>query len=697
MIKFNGKSWGKLETARRSYLAYLAALAVLGIAFAYHIGCQIAEFWPTLAPPLWGAPALLVGPLLLFGWRSIPALIVSGFVARLFIEADWRAAALAAAADLAGAVLVYGATRMAIPIDLRLRWQRDLGKLLLVAAVIVPGIVFAAVAGFSASFGIIDDALAAFSILLAANVTILLAVVPFVLIWATQVQVRPPHAAEVLWLVAIGAAFLWLTLRPPLAIIREMVYACILALPLAFYVLTHYGRRGASLAALAFALVIVSGSHHGAIIFHHIAGTHESAALLLFVLSCELGLIAVAVARSEHDRQQDRIAENESRLRILIDNNKVAPYAMPGPDFITYSYISERIESITGHSVADWHKPKAWFGYMHPEDRQRMELISGRDLKPEQDYEWEYRLVHQNGSAVWIRDLFRIDRKVDGSLELRGMMIDVTVLKSRELALAEREKELQEARRHAEEANRAKSSFLASMSHELRTPMNSIIGFAEVLNAEAFGPLTGKQREYIDDISDSGQHLLTLINDILDMSKIEAGRFELNEDLGELSQIVTGSVKLNEREAAKRQVTLEIDNQVGQIGIYADQRSMRQILINLISNAVKFSHAGGRVTVSVRRSMATGGISIAVTDRGIGMSPETLARIFEPFFQGSGEDFRHKREGTGLGLAISQKLADMHGGKITLESTPGKGTTVTLHLPAARIHPLEQTAPQSAH
>lgn len=690
-MKKNGRSWAKIEPARRPYVALLS---LLGTAYAYRIGHDITIFWPEMASVLWGAPALLLAPLLLLGWRAAPALLAIAILARFLIQGAWPIAIATGAADLVGAGIVYAATQIVAPIDLRLRGQRDLGRLLLLAALLVPALVFVVAATMGAMTGIIRDPLPAFVVMLAANAVILLAVVPFVLIWTTQAQSRPPYRAELVWIAAMAGLFLWLTLHPPLAIIRELVFVCIVALPLAFYALTHYGRRGASLAALAFALIIMTGTRHGAIVFHHIAGTHEHAALILFLLSCELGLVAVAVARSEHDRQQDRIAENESRLRILIDNNKVSPYAMPGPDFITYSFISDRIEAMTGYSVAEWQKPKAWFSFMAPEDRVRMEQTTGRDLKPDQDYEWEYRLIHRDGSTVWIRDLFRIDRKVDGSLELRGMMIDVTVLKSRELALAQREHELQEARLHAEQANRAKSSFLASMSHELRTPMNSIIGFAEVLNTESFGPLTPKQREYILDIAESGQHLLVLINDILDMSKIEAGRFELNEELGDLFPIITGSIRLNEREAAKRGVSIEIDNPLRNVGLYADQRSIRQILINLISNAVKFSLPGGVVRVSVHRLSAAGedGVAIVVADHGIGMEPETLARIFEPFFQGSGADFRHKREGTGLGLAISQKLAEMHGGRINIDSALARGTTVTLILPETRLHAIEPTS-----
>ncbi|MBK8160532.1 MAG: PAS domain-containing protein [Rhodospirillaceae bacterium] len=688
MKKSGGRSWQTIDPTQRPYVVLLALVSAV---FAYRIGYDVAACWPGLVPVLWAAPAFLLGPLLLLGWRALPALFAVALLAQLLLQASLPAALLAALGDTAGAALVYLMLWRRAPVDLRLRQQADLWQLALVAGVIGP----AALAAASLLVALLTGAVAAgqllpaFAVMLAGNGVALLAACPFMLVWTTQSQGRRPHRAELAWVGGAALLLLWLTLAPPASWIGPLVFFSLLALPLAFYALTRYGRRGASYAAMIFAFIMMSGASQGVTLFQHIAPAHDHAALVLFVLACQLGLVAVAIARAEHDRQQDRIAANESRLRILIDNTKVSPYAMPGPEFITYSYISDRIEAMTGYSVAEWSKPKAWFSFMAPQDRKRMEQITARDLSLEQDYEWEYRLIHRDGSTIWIRDLFRIDRKSDGSLELRGMMTDVTVLKSREIALAEREHELQEARNNAEQANRAKSSFLASMSHELRTPMNSIIGFAEVLNAEAFGPLTAKQREYIEDIAASGQHLLTLINDILDMSKIEAGRFELNEELGELAPLINASVRLNDREAAKFAVTIEVDNPVTGVGIHADQRSIRQILINLISNAVKFSRPQGVVRVRVRLSPGAG-IVIAVSDQGIGMGPETLARIFEPFFQGSGADFRHKREGTGLGLAISQKLAQMHGGSVTIESVLGEGTTVTLYLPEERLQAIAQ-------
>lgn len=668
---------------------YAGLLALIGAAYAYHIGLEIAGLRPDLLPLLWGAPAFLLGPLLVMGWRQLPLLAVAALAFQVYYQGSWAWGAVAALGDVAAAVAAVLVLALWAPMDLRLRGQRDLWRLALVAGLLVPGALAALFLLLVPGAGgaISSDVFLGWLMALAANAVALLAAVPFVVVWVTQSQARGPHPAELRWLAVVALVFLGVVLWLPEQWVGHAVYLALLGLPLAFYALTRYGRRGASVAAMVFALIFVSGAAQGITIFAGLAGTLMLPALFLFLLAIELGLMVVAIARAEQDREQDRIAENESRLRMLIVNTKVAPYAMPGPDFITYTFISDRIAVMTGHSHAEWNEPKAWFRFMHPEDLPRMAAISARDLQPERDYEWEYRLVHQDGSPVWIRDLFRIDRKADGTLELRGMMTDVTVLKSRELALAERERELEIARDQAEAANRAKSSFLATMSHELRTPMNAIIGFAEVMNSEAFGVLTPKQREHVGDIMESGQHLLQLINDILDMSKIEAGRFEINEEMGDLAHLLTSSMRINEPAATRRKVSLAIDNPFAGMGLYADQRAVRQILLNLISNAVKFSPSGGVVLIRVRQK-ADGPLTIAVIDQGIGMSAETVARIFEPFYQGSGVDFRHKREGTGLGLAISQKLAQVHGGGITIESMLGAGSTVILTLPAERCRAL---------
>ncbi|WP_374375380.1 ATP-binding protein [Dongia sp.] len=676
---------------------YAGLLALIASTYAYHIGLEIAGLRPDLLPLLWGAPAFLLGPLLVLGWRALPLIAIAALAFEVFRHDSWEMGGLAALGDVAAAVLAVLVLAFWAPMDLRLRGQRDLWRLAFVAGILVPGalgligLLLGPGFGIAASGGVLGGWLMA----LAANAVALLAAVPFVVVWVTQSQARGPHPSELRWLAMVGLVFVGIVWWLPDRLVGGSVYLALLGIPIAFYALTRYGRRGASVASLFFALIFVNGATQGVTLFAGMAGAYVLPALILFLLAIELGLLVVAIARAEQDREQDRIAENETRLRMLIDNTKVAPYAMPGPDFITYSFISERIEAMTGHSLAEWNEPKAWFRFMHAEDLPRMAAIDASQLRPEQDYEWEYRLVHKDGSPVWIRDIFRIDRKADGSLELRGMMTDVTALKSRELVLAERERELEVARDQAEAANRAKSSFLATMSHELRTPMNAIIGFAEVINSEAFGSLTAKQREHVGDIMESGQHLLQLINDILDMSKIEAGRFEINEELGDLGHLIASSVRINEPLAMRRNVRIETENPYPGLGLFADQRAVRQILLNLISNAVKFSAEKGIVTIAVTRT-ESGDLSLAVTDRGIGMSAETVARIFEPFYQGSGVDFHHKREGTGLGLAISQKLAIMHGGAIRIESRLGAGSSVILTLPAIRVRILGRDGADAA-
>lgn len=668
---------------------YAGLLALIAATYAYHIGLEIAGLRPDLLPLLWGAPAFLLGPLLVLGWRALPLIAIAALAFEVFRHDSWQMGGLAALGDVAAAVLAVLMLAFWAPMDLRLRRQSDLWRLALVAGILVPGalVLIGLLLGPDFGFPASDGLLGGWLMALAANAVALLAAVPFVVVWVTQSQARGPHPNELRWLAIVALVFVGIVWWLPDRLVGGAVYVALIGLPIAFYALTRYGRRGASVASLFFALIFVNGATQGVTLFAGLAGAFVLPALILFLLAIEVGLMVVAIARAEQDREQDRIAENETRLRMLMDNTKVAPYAMPGPDFITYSFISERIEAMTGHSLAEWNEPKAWFRFMHEEDLPRMAAIDGSQLRPEQDYEWEYRLVHKDGSPVWIRDIFRIDRKADGSLELRGMMTDVTVLKSRELVLAERERELEVARDQAEAANRAKSSFLATMSHELRTPMNAIIGFAEVINSEAFGALTAKQREHVGDIMESGQHLLQLINDILDMSKIEAGRFEINEEMGDLAHLIGSSVRINEPLAMRRNVRIEVENPYPGLGLFADQRAVRQILLNLISNAVKFSAEKGVVTIGVTRA-ETGDLSIAVTDRGIGMSAETVARIFEPFYQGSGVDFHHKREGTGLGLAISQKLAIMHGGAIRIDSRLGAGSSVVLTLPAKRVRSL---------
>jgi len=240
------------------------------------------------------------------------------------------------------------------------------------------------------------------------------------------------------------------------------------------------------------------------------------------------------------------------------------------------------------------------------------------------------------------------------------------------------ERKVEERTRDLEVANRHKSEFLANMSHELRTPLNAIIGFSEVLQERMFGEMNEKQTEYIDDIHGSGKHLLSLINDILDLSKIEAGRMELDLATFSVPEAIGNALTLIKERALRHgiELTASIDPAVGEIS--ADERKFKQILLNLLSNAVKFTPEGGRVVVAAQP--AHGMIEVSVTDTGIGIALEDQEAVFEEFRQ-VGKDYTRKAEGTGLGLALTRKFVELHGGNIRVKSEPGKGATFTFALP----------------
>jgi signal transduction histidine kinase len=231
--------------------------------------------------------------------------------------------------------------------------------------------------------------------------------------------------------------------------------------------------------------------------------------------------------------------------------------------------------------------------------------------------------------------------------------------------------------RQIETANQHKSEFLANMSHELRTPLNAIIGFSEVLSERLFGEINEKQAEYLGDILQSGQHLLSLINDILDLSKIEAGRMELELSEFDLSGVVDNTMTLVRERAVRHGIALgrSIDERLGTI--HADERKVKQVLLNLLSNALKFTPEGGKI--EVRAALSNDTAEISVTDTGVGIAPEDQATVFEEFRQvGTASS---KVEGTGLGLAISRKFIELHGGRIWVKSQVGSGSTFAFSLP----------------
>jgi len=268
-----------------------------------------------------------------------------------------------------------------------------------------------------------------------------------------------------------------------------------------------------------------------------------------------------------------------------------------------------------------------------------------------------------------------------------GVIRDITVRKQKEA-------ELLAAKSQAEMANRAKSEFLANMSHELRTPLNAIIGFSEILDSEFFGKLNDRQKSCAKDIHDSGKHLLDIVNAVLDMSKIEAGRYELTEEVMDPAEAVAQCLMMVRDRA--QDGGIELRNEItGRLPhVWADRRAFKQVLLNLMSNAVKFTPEGG--SVAVRAAVGEdGGLAVSVADTGIGIPKEFMEHLFEPFRQADNSASR-RYEGTGLGLSISKNFMELHGGTLACDSAVGVGTTMTARLPASRVLTADATGPADA-
>jgi cell cycle sensor histidine kinase DivJ len=268
----------------------------------------------------------------------------------------------------------------------------------------------------------------------------------------------------------------------------------------------------------------------------------------------------------------------------------------------------------------------------------------------------------------------------DGGGDIVAVTREIGAFKAQSAALVE-------ARDTALAATREKTRFLATMSHELRTPLNAILGFSEVMARQMFGALTPRYQEYAGLIQDSGQHLLDLINGLLDMSKIEAGKFELYEELFALDEVAASAARFVGLAAERTGVTLVADIAPAARLAFADKRAVKQMLVNLLANAVKFTPPGGTVTLTA----ATDGraVILIVADTGTGIAAADLQRLGRPFEQARAA---HGKEGTGLGLALVKSLAALHGGAAEIHSVLGEGTTVTLRLPHAAVElPRAQT------
>ena len=306
-------------------------------------------------------------------------------------------------------------------------------------------------------------------------------------------------------------------------------------------------------------------------------------------------------------------------------------------------------------------------------DYGRMEQVFQRAIIEKNNYEMDFRITRPDGDIRYILCEGRCDINAeDDVIALYGIMHDTTIATKRELDLVK-------AKDSVERAYAAKTQFLANMSHELRTPLNAIIGFSEMIERQLLGPIgTEKYLEYIGGIRESGEHLLDLISDILDMSKIEAGKYELNLEKFNLTKIIKMAVHMMEGRALDSNIKIIPNLPTEEILIVADRRAVMQMILNVLSNAVKFSHKDTSIKLNLKDKKKN--ITIQVIDEGIGIPANKLANITMPFEQAE-TDYTREYEGSGLGLAITKELAEMHGGSIHIKSTVGVGTSVEINLP----------------
>jgi PAS domain S-box-containing protein len=346
---------------------------------------------------------------------------------------------------------------------------------------------------------------------------------------------------------------------------------------------------------------------------------------------------------------------------------------------LTFSETAARFFGVTPEEL-DLSVGEFIAGFVHADDRSRLlqETMRAADERTV-DSSFEYRVMRKDGTIATVSELGQRNYDETGRLiSAFGTIQDITDRKQTENAL-------RRAQLDAEMANRAKSQFLANVSHELRTPLNAIIGFSEVMKDELMGPLGATiYKEYSGDIHESGRHLLAIINDILDLSRVEAGQTTISESELTVEGLVESCLILVRGKANANVLTLTAELPAGLPRIVGDERLLKQALLNLLSNAVKFTPRGG--SVWVKAALVKDGIDLSVIDSGIGMSAAEIEQVAKPFVQLENWLVR-KYEGTGLGLSIVKAFCELHGGVLRIVSEVGKGTSTTIHLPASRILP----------
>ncbi len=385
---------------------------------------------------------------------------------------------------------------------------------------------------------------------------------------------------------------------------------------------------------------------------------------------------------TERKQVEKKLSESERHFRALVENISDVIVLVNGEGHIIYTTPSA--QKVLGYTQMEL-QGRQPIELIHTDDLSAMLSIFAQALsQPGSTTEGEVRIVRKDGGLRWVQVL-GTNLLADPSVgAIVWVYRDITESKQAQEAIHQYAGELEERvnERTAElvYASRAKDEFLANMSHELRTPMNAILGFSEMLLEGTRGPLNEKQERAVEMVQSSGQHLLQLINDILDVSKIESGKFELELENVRVRDICQSSLVFIRQPADKKSITVEYIGPEDAVSILADIRRLRQILVNLLNNAVKFTPENGRITLEVQADAMAGKMRFSVTDSGIGITAQDLQKLFKPFVQLE-SSLSRQYAGTGLGLTLVKNLVELHGGHIEVQSEPGAGSCFTFELP----------------
>jgi len=451
--------------------------------------------------------------------------------------------------------------------------------------------------------------------------------------------------------------------------------------------LLYFPEEIAQMESLVFEPLLRQGRHELELRNRTKSGQEIYIYLWLSVLRDGEGNIVSCLGCSTNITQLKQI---QTKYRSLIEHIAGVVYTSPLTNTPQYAYISPQIQSLLGVSQEEWLAGfmNSWRDYVHPEDREWTMQKFQESISTGTPLNMEYRMVTRDGRIIWVKDSASLVLAEDNQTWImQGVAIDITERKEWEVKMQQINLQLNQVNLELSRATRLKDEFLANISHELRTPLNAILGITEGLQEEVYGIINQKQRSVLRTIESSGQQLLQLINDILDMAKIEAGQLDLECSPTSIPQLCTASVTFIKQQAFQKNIQLEVKVPANLPLLLLDGRLMRQVLINLLNNAVKFTPVFGHITLEVtevEHSTLGTALKMSVSNTGIGIALEDFDKLFRPFVQ-IDSALNRQYEGTGLGLALVKRIVEKHGGQVEVSSKVNVGSCFMVYLPYDKL------------